>query len=222
MFLARGGAVRRLGRPSPPLLQGGTGGGSEPRERAGLTKPTSQQLPEQSLEPSAPKLSCPHQAEPPRISWVLWNPGNFQDWLMWWIWWLGAQDMAAEESSEGDPRRCSGPWAQHAVPFGTIRVRAPSGNLSGLVGTNASPGTMGGMTTIQTASRTHRYARPRRRWTRGPSRHHCSCLLSSCTPSPGNRSVCSVGLTPLLGCRCENVTQAWPIRTLSSPLPRTP
>lgn len=50
---------------------------------------------------------------------------------MWWIWRLGAQDTAAEESSEGDPRRCSGIWTQHGVPFSNIRVRAPSGNPLG-------------------------------------------------------------------------------------------
>lgn len=39
----------------------------------------------------------------------------------------------AAESSKGDT------WAQHAVPFSNIRVRAPSGDLSGLGGSRASP-----------------------------------------------------------------------------------
>lgn len=69
------------------------------------------------------------------------------------------------------------------------------------------------------SSRTRRSARPTQRWTRVPLWHHgahsCSGRPNSHTPSPENRSVCSVGPTPLLGPRYENVTQAWPVRNSS-------
>lgn len=131
VLLARGGEIRRLGWHSPPLLQCGTGGGSEPKEGAALAKSTSQQLWELSLEEPGSSRAL--------IELILCGSpessrGNFQGWQkIWWIWWLGAQDVAARESSKGDPSRCSGTWARHAVFFRNI-------SSCRIADTNASPG----------------------------------------------------------------------------------